>query len=194
MIIDYKNNKEFALANGVQPENRFGETHFSNGKIVTGVKLRNFVHLCVENTIFENCNFEECKNISFRDCQVKNCTFKNNCSVDGYRTGFYDCYFTECCAEGPFLVIDTNGPVKGCTFENMTALGDQGYIIWSGYGKKHEIELIENCKFIDCQAESEDGKLCHCYYFKPFSSFKTVTVDNIDYETCDFEICGEVGL
>lgn len=189
MIIDYKNNKEFALVNGVKPENTYGEAYFSQGKVVNDTTFCNFDHLCVEHTIFENCTFENCNTITFNYCQIKNCSFKNDCRIEGNRTSFYDCHFKECCAEGPFLLVDSYGPVKGCTFETITTLGCQGYIIWSGYGKKHEVEKIVDCKFIDCQTESEDGEFFHCYYFKPFSSFRTVTVDNIDYESCSFKAC-----
>lgn len=189
MIIDYKNNKEFALANGVKPENAFGEVHFSQGKVVTDTTFCNFGHLCVEKTIFENCTFENCQTVSFESCQIKNCNFKNVCSIEGARTNFYGCLFKECCSDGPLLTIDSYGQAKGCTFETITALGDQGYVIWSGYGKKHEVEMVVDCKFIDCQVESEDKELCHCYYFKPLSSFRTVQVDNLDYESCHFDNC-----
>ena len=49
--------------------------------------------------------------------------------------------------------------------------------------------MVVDCKFIDCQVESEDKELCHCYYFKPLSSFRTVQVDNLDYESCHFDNC-----
>lgn len=189
MIIDYRNNKEFALKNGVKPENNLGETHFSQGKVVTDTTFRNFDHLCVENTVFENCTFEDSQTISFESCQIKGCNFKNVYQVEGARTDFYDSVFKDCCSDGPFLTIDSQGQAKGCTFDTITALSNQGYIIWSGYGKKHEVEKIVDCKFIDCQVESEDGELFHCYYFKPLSSYRTVSVDNVDYESCHFDNC-----
>lgn len=192
MILDYKNNKAFALENGVKEENNIGETWFSGGAVVTGVTFCNFNNLCTENTVFENCTFENCQTVSFESCQIKNCTFKNVCNIDGTRTNFYDCTFKDSCSDGPFLVIDSRGQVKGCTFDTITALGDQSYIIWSGYGKKHEIEMIVDCSFNDCQVESEDGKLCHCYYFKPFSSFRTIEADNLDYASCHFNNCTNI--
>ncbi|MBR4880924.1 MAG: hypothetical protein IKU19_03260 [Clostridia bacterium] len=192
MIIDYKNDREFALANGVTPENRIGRTEFSGGSVVTAATFRNFNHLCVEDTVFENCIFEDCHEVSFESCQIKNCTFKNVCGVEGVRTSFYGCKFEKCCSNGPLLTIDSHGQVMGCVFETVTALGDDGYIIYSVYGKKHEVEDVVDCSFIDCQVESEDGKLCYCAYFKPLSSFNTVKTDNVDYESCHFDRCGSV--
>jgi hypothetical protein len=192
MVLDYKNNKEFALSNGVKEENNIGEVWFSGGTVVTGVTFRNFNHLCTEDMVFENCIFEDCQNISFESCQIKNCNFKNVCDVEGVRTNFYDSTFKERCADGPLLTIDSHGQVKGCNFETITALSDQGYVIYSVYGKKHEVEEIVDCKFIDCQVENEDCELCYCSYFKPLSSFKTVQVDNVDYESCNFESCGPI--
>lgn len=189
MIIDYKNDREFALSNGVSPENGIGETQFSGGELVTDTTFRNFDHLCAEDTVFENCSFESCREITFDGCEIKGCSFKNICNVEGVRSGFNDCVFKECTSQGPFLYIDSRGSVKACTFESITALGDDGYIIRSGYGKKKEVEEIVDCSFTDCRAESEDSELCSCFYFKPLSSFRTVSVNNVDYDSCNFENC-----
>lgn len=192
MIIDYKNDKEFALSNGVSPENSIGETRFFAGEAVTDITFRNFNHLCVENAVFENCIFENCHEISFSECKVKDCNFKNICSVEGVRSNFNNCIFKECTSEGPFLYIDSHGQVNGCRFETITALGDQGYIIRSGYLKKKDIEMVVHCRFIDCLVESEDSELCSCFYFKPFSSYRTINTDNVDYDSCCFENCGTI--
>ena len=42
MIIDYKNENEFALSNGVKPENNIGETWFEGEDVCKGITLKNF--------------------------------------------------------------------------------------------------------------------------------------------------------
>ncbi len=193
MILDYKNNKELALANGIMPENSLGETHFVACDVISNATFRNFKNLCLDDTCFEDCIFENCSCVTTESCHMKMCTFKNVDSIDGVRTDFSNCTFKDCCSDGPFLCIDSRGCVENCTFDTITALDDsQGYVIYSVYGKKKEVEIISGCKFINCQVENEDGELCYCSYFKPFSSFNTIQVDNVDYETCHFESCGPI--
>lgn len=185
MILDYTNNKEFALANGVMPENSTGETYFVIDKVVRDVTFRNFFNLCIEDACFENCIFENCGRVSTESCHMEGCTFKNVNNIEGVRTNFNNCTFSECCSDGPLLVIDSHGCVEDCVFDTITTLGDDGYIIYSVYGKKNEVEMVSGCKFIDCQVESVGGKYCYCAYFKPFSSYKTIEIDNVDYDTCE---------
>lgn len=192
MILDYTGDKEFALANGIIPENSKGETHFVIDRVVRDVTFRNFLNLCIEYACFENCVFENCHGISIENCHMEMCTFKNVNGIDGVRTDFSNCTFTGCCSDGPFLGIESRGCVENCIFDTITALGEQSYIIHSVYGEKSEIEIISGCKFIDCKVESEDGELCCCSYSEPLLSFKTVQVDNIDYKTCRFESCGPI--
>jgi hypothetical protein len=184
MILDYKNNKEFLLENGIMPENNLGETHFVVDKIVRDITFKNFFNLCIEDMCLENCSFENCHCVTIENAHIERCTFKNVDSVASTRVSFENCTFSCCCSDGAFLSIDS-GSVENCVFDTITTLGEDGYVIDSVYGKKHEVEMIKNCKFVDCQVESEDGKLCNCCYFKPFSSSNTVAIDNIDYDTCD---------
>ena len=191
MIIDYKNDREFALANGVAPEDIFGEIHFSGGRVVTDVTFRNFHHLCVDDTIFERCTFEDCSCISLSSCQVKECTFRNTGDVTGHYTNFFGCTFHRCRSEGALLVIDSQGRVEGCTFDNITALWEDGYVVQSFYGKQQEVEKVIGCRFIDCQVENEAGDMCRCSYSKSFPS-RTIEEDHADYATCHFERCSRV--
>ena len=187
MIIDY-NNKEFAFANGVQPENIHGKTHFTGGEFCKGITFRNFYHLYIEEATFEDCIFENCHQVTADECRMGNCRFHNEDEVVGIRTDFHGCMFKDCCcSDGPFLTIDGQGNVEDCTFDTVTALGDQGYIIYSVYGKKEDVEIVSGCKFVDCRFESEDSECCYCAYFKKISSNKTVEVDNVDWDTCRFE-------
>ena len=95
MILDYRNDMEFALTNGVTAENSIGETWYSGGRVVTGVTFKNFSHLCVEDTVFSNCTFEDCHDISFESCEISSCSFNNVNSIDGVRTSFYDSSFNQ---------------------------------------------------------------------------------------------------
>ena len=52
MVLDYKNNQEFALANGVKLENNIGETWFEGEEVCKGITFWNFDHLCVEDIVF----------------------------------------------------------------------------------------------------------------------------------------------
>lgn len=185
MIIDYQNEKEFALENGVKPENNIGETWFEGEEECKGITFKKFFHLCVDDIVFEDCVFENCHQITFDGCQMTGCTFKNVDEIEGVRTDFNECNFNKCCSDGPFLTIDSHGCVEDCVFDTITALNEQGYIIYSVYGKRKEVEIISGCKFVDCQVESEDGKYCSCKYFKPFSYYKTISADNVDYDTCE---------
>lgn len=191
MILDYKENLEFALANGVSLDSNSEEARFEGKQRCDKITFKNFPHLCLDDAICENCTFENCHEITIENSEVKNCTFVNIDNINGFCTDFNDSNFSNSCSKGPFLTIDTQGCAYGCTFDNITALGDDGYVIYSVYGKKHDVETISECKFINCVVESEDEEVCHCAYFKPFSSISTITIDNIDYDSCVFENTAE---
>ena len=185
MILDYKNNKEFAFKNGIQPENNIGEVWFCGESVCEGITFTNFHHLCLSNTIFKNCIFEKCHEISAESCRMSDCVFKNVDNIMGQYTDFQDSVFKDCCSNGPLLVIDSSGRVDNCTFETITTLGENGYVVSASFNSKDDVTQIINCKFVDCQVESEDGELCHCLYFEPVLSFKTVLVDNVYCDTCE---------
>ena len=191
MVIDYKNNKEFALANGVKPENNIGQTWYKGKKLVRDITFRNFKNLCLEDSVFVDCTFEDCLCVTVSSCEMNDCILKNVGGVDGFHTNFTDCKFQDCTAEDSLLVIDSQGLVDGCTFENISA---PGHVIYSVYGKKKEIETIKNCSFIDCRPGNVNDKCCYCSYFKPFSSYSTVRVNNVDYESCHFKNCSSCDL
>ena len=189
MILDYKNDKEFALANGVSSEDVNGEIHYNIGPISEGITFKNFYHLCVGEAAFNNCTFEDCHEITASNCEMNGCTFKNVDSVTGHYSDFSGCTFKQCCSTGPLLTIDSSGQVENCDFDTITALGEDGYVILSVFGKKSDVTEIVNCRFTDCQVESEDGECCRCDYFVPFSSLRTIQTDNLDYESCCFNNC-----
>ena len=92
-------------------------------------------------------------------------TFKNFPTITTDGTDFSGCTFTQCCSHGPLLTIDDAGSVEGCKFEAITTLGDDGYVIYSACGKKKDVRGIKKRRFIDCETESEDGRLVYCCYY-----------------------------
>ena len=184
MIID-AHDKAAAFAHGVEPENACGETFFDGGDVCRDVTFRNFAHLCMEETLFINCTFEDCLSVAPDECRMIGCTFKNVNNIESVRTDFTACTFIQCCAEGPFLTIDSQGKVDGCVFDTITALGEDGYAIYAVYGNRSDVQAISRCTFTDCQVENDEGSLCYCAYFKPYSSYRTIEIDNVDYNTCE---------
>ena len=190
MIIDY-NDKEQLKELKFKVNAEYGRVYVSVDGGYDGMTFRNFPTITTDGTNFKNCIFEDTQAIEFSQGNVLNCTFRNVSEICGHFTDFSGCTFTQCCSQGPLLTIDNVGSVEGCTFETITALGDDGYVIYSVYGKKKDVQEIKNCKFIDCEVESEDGELTYCCYYKPLSSYKTVQIDNIDYDSCVFDKDGE---
>lgn len=167
------------------PVNVFGETHYENPEGIKDATFCDFDYLYAENTRFENCIFEDCRQMTADSCTLVNCTFHNVSGITGDHSDFLQCTFEQCCSYGPLLVIDGQGLVEGCTFDTITALGDDGHIIEAVYKRKADVELIHECRFWDCQAEAEDGQLCACCYFRPFFTYTTVSIDNVDYDSCE---------
>ena len=185
MIIDYKNQeqmKEF----GFRINKEYGRVFVSVDGDYDSVTFRNFPTITTDDTDFINCTFENTQAIEFSQAHVKKCTFRNVSEISGHYTDFRGCSFVQCCSQGPLLTIDNVGSVKGCAFETITALGEDGYVIYSVYGKKKDVQEIKNCKFIDCEVESEDKRLTYCSYFTRLSSYKTKEIDNVDFWSCDF--------
>ena len=185
MIIDY-NNQEQMKELGFRINKEYGRVFVSVNGDYDGVTFRNFPTITTDDTDFINCTFENTQAIEFSQANVKSCTFCNVSEISGHFTDFSGCTFVRCCSQGPLLTIDNVGSVVGCTFETITALGADGYVIYSVYGKKKDVREIKKCKFLDCEVENEDGELTDCCYYKPFSSYKTVDIDNVDFWSCDF--------
>ena len=185
MVIDYKNKEQMKELN-FKMHTEHGRVLVSVDDDYEGVTFRNFPTITAEDVNFKNCTFEDTQAIEFSQGEVKKCTFRNISEIRGHYADFKKCTFVECCSQGPLLTIDSSGSVTGCSFETITALGEDGYVIYSVYGKKDDVQDIKNCRFIDCTVESEDKSLTYCAYFKRFSSFKTKEIDNVDFWSCDF--------
>lgn len=184
MIIDY-NDKEQMAKWSFRINREHGRVYISILGEFEGTTFKNFPTIVTENTSFRNCTFEDTQAIEFSQGVVTRCKFQNVSEISGHFANFYDCTFAQCCSQGPFLTIDSFGSVEGCRFETITALGEDGYVIYSVYGGKKAVREIKNCRFVDCEIENEEKELAYCSYLKPFSSYKTKEVDNLDRESCD---------
>lgn len=186
MVIDYLNKKQ-AISYGVEDTDVNGDIFFRGDHEYENITFRNFPNLHLEEATFKNCTFEDCQEVSVYDKAMVDCKFKNVSCIDGHYTDFKDCSFVQCCSQGPLLVIDCDGSVDGCTFETITALGEDGYVVYAVYGNKNNVKPITNCHFTDCQVENKRENLIYCAHFKRFPSYRTTEIDNIDYESCVFE-------
>jgi hypothetical protein len=185
MIIDY-NDRKNAIAEGIVI-NKNGDAEYHGSEQVRSISFKNFQKLQFENVTIEDCRFDNCGEVSIYDGEVRGCNFCNVSAIEGHYASFTDCIFSRCCSYGALLTIDSEGGVEGCSFENITALSEDGYVIFSVYKSKNDVRDIERCSFVDCICENEEEELASCSYFKPFSSFKTVDVDNMDYESCNIK-------
>lgn len=185
MIIDYNNQAQMNdLA--IKVNKSRGQATVSINGDFCGVTFRNFPSIVTDDSNFTNCVFENIQSIEFSQGKISNCTFRNVSEVCGQYVDFRYCTFTQCRSQGPLLTIDSDGSVNGCTFDTITALGDDGYVIYSVYGKKKDVKDVKNCRFINCKVESTDGLFTCGAYFTRFSSYKTRKIENIDMHSCDF--------
>ncbi len=188
MILDYKNDREFALANGIFEEDRYYERHFKGDTPVRDIVFRNFPKLLIAEKSFVHCSFENCEMLEITGCNMLDCTFQNANVIYSHYSNFYSCIFEDCSVDNEALLsIDTKGEIDGCRFVRITAKGENGCVIDSTFGKKSEVTYIKNCVFEDCDAPT----IAQASYFVPLSYRKTKAIDNIDYDICKF--CGSEG-
>ena len=207
MVIDYKNKDQLAKMGIDVPKNKGLSSIFKRGASADdiddeygriqwdvkntdryeGVTFCNFPTIIFEAIEFKNCIFKNIQSVEVLGCKMDGCTFENVSSTVGCCTDFFGCFFKNCCISGSILNIDTRGAVEGCTFESMTALGNEGYIIHAVYESEDDVKPIKNCRFSDCDVENDEGKFTYCSYLKTVPSVKKIQVDNFDYESCKVE-------
>lgn len=184
MIFDYENDREAALDNGILEKNRYGEIGYDGAHRVKKGVFRNFPSIRFEEVSFTECTFENCGVLNFDDCEVVGCTFENVKEVNGNGTDFTDSTFKNSQAEESFLSIDTRGKVDGCTFDSIACHGEEGFIVSTICNNRDDIRDVTNCNFTNCSVENDEEGYCQARYFKAFSSYKTIAIDNMDYDTC----------
>lgn len=204
MILDWKNDQEFALSNGVRKGN-YGETIYFCGKsessdenfldrwdainahgIFKDIVFKNFPTLNLNNSTYENCTFENCGDVHADECEMIYCSFINTDFVMGDRTGFYGCNFSDSKAWVTFLSVDKECKVDGCTFKNISVKGFETHVCRMIGDKEKNIRYLTNCKFIDCTLENLECPIS-IYTYNSFF-VKDKEIENIA-ESC--EIIGE---
>ena len=185
MVIDYLKKDEAEIFEVFEITSR-GEINYHSEKEVEGITFLNFPNIHLEGALFKNCRFENCQEVEAYQCKINDCVFHNVSEITGHYTDFYGCTFEHCCSQGPLLTIDSDGSIEHCVFNTISALTEDGYVIFSAYDKKSDIKDIVDCYFADCEVENDEGELAYCVYFKPFSSRKSVEIDNFDRDSCVF--------
>ena len=188
MIIDYLDKEQMKLWN-FRINHEYGRVFVSVAGDFEGVTFRNFPTITTDGTNFMNCTFENTQSVEFSQGDVIHCTFNNVSQISGHYTNFSDSSFVQCCSNGPLLTIDCAGKIEGCSFETITALGEDGYVIYSVYAKKKDVQLIKNCKFLDCRVENEDRLMAYCSYYTRSLLRREKEVDNLDQWSCDLGEC-----
>lgn len=181
MTIDWKNNKAFALANGIVEED--SQLNYT-GKEFDQVTFINFPNIYLEDMIFNECVFENCGEVAIYGCEMASCIFTNVSDINGHETDFYGCEFRNCNGTGYVLFTDGSSEIDHCIFEDCSAHGEKEYIIEQLFDSKDDVILIKRCRFINCSVENKDKELTHCECFTPLSKIKTQAIDNLDYESC----------
>lgn len=188
MILDYKNDKEFALKNGVieynddiyfcgknkqecEDESAIYEAIHTHD-VFKDIVFKNFPVLSLNNSTFENCTFEECKDISMNECVMINCSFVGTDCVMGDKTDYDSCYFKDSVATIGYLLIKNNCKVDNCTFENIHVKGTDSQVCRMDADKEKNIGYLTNCRFINCSIESPTDYLSTCTYNAFFSNLK----------------------
>lgn len=188
MILDYINDLDFALENGIRISKIGGKNDYiffnknSDGNEFEEITFKNFPNLYLENDTFTNCNFINCEQIEISDGTVIGSTFENTACVCGVRCDFKNCIFKNIETDTQVLLIDTYGEVDNCTFENIKAIGDDGRICNMIVDKEKDVQDLVNCRFINCSMEAKYGSLSLCTYHTILG--KKRMVENIDYDSC----------
>lgn len=185
MILDYKNDLDFACENGIS----VGEYYIYFNMNVTGeeysdIVFKNFPNLLLKGSTFVNCVFENCDSVEISNGKVKNCTFEGTDNVTGNHTVFDGCTFKNIETDSMgALIIDTSGEVDGCTFENIKVKGDENRVCRMLVDREKQVQYLVNCRFVNCSVEALDGSLSLCSYRTLLGKEKME--ENIDYDSCE---------
>lgn len=190
MTLDWKNGKDFALANGISEVKIFGKIEY-DGEAYDEVTFKNFPNIYLEDMTFNECVFEDCGEVALYGCEMANCTFKNVSNTEGHYTDFIGCKFENCVGYSSVLLTEGDSEVEGCIFYRCSARGEDGYIIDQFFDNKGQILEIKKCRFINCTVENEEQKIAHCEYLSGLAKKKLIAIDNFDYETCKEETAFE---
>lgn len=189
MILDYKNDLDFACENGISIHELGKDNYYIyfkkdvKGEKYSEIIFKNFPNLYMADSKFEKCVFENCGDVEFSKCKVEESVFEST-TIHGIRSDFYNSEFKNIEADDlSALLIDTDGEVIGCKFENVVAKGDEGRVCYMVVDKEKDMQYLVDCKFINCSVEVADGSLSLCNYRGLLGKQKYV--ENIDYDSCE---------
>ena len=194
MILDWKNDREFALQNGVieyndsiyfcgksrgdvETDKDICSLIHSNG-IFKDVIFKNFPNIHINNSTYENCIFESCGDVYIGEGVMIYCKVTNSDFIVADGTVFYDCLFADSKSFITFLSVDNKCKVDGCTFENITVRGFETQLCRMNGDKEKDIRYLTNCKFINCVLENPNCQLS-TYIYNTFF-VKDCKKENID--------------
>ena len=160
MIFDWNNNKEEALANGIQdPSRSWGNYNVmkATNKVVKNHVFRNFEKLKFEEeTLVVDCVFENCKTIDFDECRIENCTFTRIDTIYATQSNFTNSKFKELVCDNSMVISLEDSDISHCSFEDVE-LKDDSYLC-DGVGTS----WLEHCSFSNIRTSREDKEIIFC--------------------------------
>lgn len=202
MVLDWLNDREFALKNGIriigreeepllymcQTSENENESYEDWHNAVSGggkyreIAFKNFPNLYLNNATFDNCTFENCGMVNSDGCTIRNCSFSGiGASVSGILTVFDNCSFSDSEPDQAVLYIDDYCKVDGCVFKNIQAKGEHGQICRMASDREKNIGFLTNCRFENCTLEEKYNLISSCSYKTFFGKWQEM--DNLD-ENC----------
>lgn len=178
IILDWKEDKEFCLQNGIEINSR------DNIKLVLqrDCIIRNFKKIEVDDAQLENCSFENCDSITINDGFITKCTFSNiGCfwlnDVKILQSTFQN---LEYCDEDEALFYLSDTKISESVFENIS-LQDNAYL-FDADGSCN----IEKSRFENIESDRADRKLYTYVMVDGKGIFKqTFPCTLIEKDTCE---------
>ena len=180
MILDWKNNKEEALANGISEKEKIGVYYvLMEGSLVENYTFRNFENLEFEEDAFiKNCVFENCGSLTFDCCTLENCNFSHIDTIYAVDTSLNNSQFKELeCSNDAVLCLE-DSVISHCVFDNITLTNDA--YLCDGVGGC----LIEECSFSDIKTSRQDREIANCTEQTGFIFKREKQISIIDEDTC----------
>lgn len=194
MILDYKNDLEYAVKNGIEVieiyKSKLSYIYFNKDiedGSYEGITFKNFPDLYLSNATLTDCVFENCGSVEISRGTAKNCVFEATPIITGIHTDFYGCTFKNVVTDEAMLTICSDGEVNGCSFENIRATGEgaDSVICEMIVDSKSQVGYLTDCRFKNCILEDECGSLSLCKYKTLFG--KSVWLENVDEDSCVIE-------
>ena len=181
MVLDWKNEKNFALANGIREVEIFSKTevHYtSENGLCESVIFRNFPQLYADEIRFKDCVFENCGDIHLFEGLFIGCKFRDIGTVFVTRSDITDSKFCDIKCDWDCFISAEDCRISHCSFENIELLEDA--YICSGIGDVS----ADHCTFKNCSTDREDRELFYAEETVGKVFKKTKTYEMLDRRTC----------